>query len=76
VGAAALVGRRLRRLGPGFTPRLRPLIGASHGRILFAGEHTSESWQGFMNGAVESGLKAVDELARLDELDRAIPNRP
>jgi hypothetical protein len=29
-----------------------------------------------MNGAVESGLKAVDELARLDELDRAIPNRP
>lgn len=62
--------------GPGFSPRLRPLLGASHGRVLFAGEHTSEHWQGFMNGAVESGQKAVEELARLDELDRALPDRP
>jgi len=31
------------------------------GRIHFAGEHTSVDFLGFMNGAVESGLRAADE---------------
>jgi monoamine oxidase len=41
------------------------------GRLLFAGEHTSERWQGFMNGAVESGQAAARDviaLARLADL--------
>ena len=29
------------------------------GRLLFAGEHTSIAYSGFMNGAVESGLRAA-----------------
>ena len=58
--------------GPGFDPRLRPMLGTSHGRIVFAGEHTSERWQGFMNGAVESGLRAARDVEQLIDLDRAL----
>ncbi|MBC7658077.1 MAG: FAD-dependent oxidoreductase [Chitinophagaceae bacterium] len=32
------------------------------GQLLFAGEHTSEVSSGFMNGAVESGLRAATSL--------------
>jgi monoamine oxidase len=59
--------------GPGFDPRDRRLLSAAHGRVLFAGEHTSEHWQGFMNGAVESGQAAARDviaLARLAEFRR------
>jgi monoamine oxidase len=31
-------------------------------RVFFAGEHTSTTWQGYMNGAVESGLRAAEEV--------------
>jgi len=36
--------------------------GAPVGRLHFAGEHTSEDFQGFMNGAVESGERAAREV--------------
>ena len=36
-------------------PAWRPLLSRRAGRLVFAGEHTSEQWQGYMNGAVESG---------------------
>ena len=29
------------------------------GRVYFAGEHTSDAWAGFLNGAVESGQRAA-----------------
>jgi monoamine oxidase len=32
------------------------------GRLIFAGEHTSGEFSGFMNGAVESGNRAAKEL--------------
>jgi monoamine oxidase len=51
---------------PGFDPLLRSCLARAHGRILFAGEHTSCQWQGYMNGAVESGLRAVVELQALE----------
>lgn len=35
------------------------------GRLLFAGEHTSEDFFGFMNGAVESGNRAAKELLQI-----------
>jgi monoamine oxidase len=38
--------------------------------VLFAGEHTSERWQGFMNGAVESGKRAAGEVRALAALQR------
>ncbi len=56
--------------GPGFDPRDRRLLSAAHGRVLFAGEHTSERWPGFMNGAVESGQAAARHVLALARLDR------
>ena len=32
------------------------------GRVHFAGDHTSEKFQGYMNGAVESGIRAAGEV--------------
>ena len=31
-------------------------------RLVFAGEHCSADWSGYMNGAVHSGKQAVDLL--------------
>jgi len=53
-------------LDPAFDPAWRRLLSRRAGRIFFAGEHTSERWQGYMNGAVESGQRAAREL--LDDL--------
>jgi monoamine oxidase len=47
---------------PSFDPDWRPWLARPHGRLLFAGEHTSNKWQGYMNGAVESGLRAAAEV--------------
>ena len=47
---------------PAFDPVWRPWLARPHGRLLFAGEHTSIKWQGYMNGAVESGLRAAAEV--------------
>ena len=47
---------------PSFDPTWRPWVARPHGRVLFAGEHTSIKWQGYMNGAVESGLRAAEEV--------------
>jgi monoamine oxidase len=51
-------------LDPGFDPAWRALLSRRAGRMVFAGEHTSERWQGYMNGAVESGQRAARELLR------------
>jgi monoamine oxidase len=48
-----------------FDPRLRDVIGQPAGRVLFAGEHTSIRWQGYMNGAIESGQRAAAEVVAL-----------
>jgi monoamine oxidase len=50
---------------PLYDPALREWLARPHGRILFAGEHTSLRWQGYMNGAVESGLRAAAEVESL-----------
>jgi len=51
--------------GPKYDPTLRSWLARPCGRILFAGEHTSLRWQGYMNGAVESGLRAAAEIQAL-----------
>ena len=51
--------------GPRFDPSLRPWLARPAGRVLFAGEHTSGEWQGYMNGAIESGLRAAAEVRAL-----------
>ena len=48
---------------PGFDPTLRTWLGRPAGRLMFAGEHTSQRWQGYMNGAVETGRRAAIEVA-------------
>ena len=56
--------------GPGFDPALRDLLGRGTARIVFAGDHTSREFQGYMNGAVESGLRAASEISHLHRLSR------
>jgi len=48
---------------PSFDPELRGWLARPAGRLFFAGEHTSIRWQGYMNGAVESGRRAAAEVA-------------
>lgn len=57
---------------PSYDPELREWLGRPHGRVFFAGEHTSWRWQGYMNGAVESGLRVAQEvmLARTSDVRR------
>jgi monoamine oxidase len=50
----------------GWDPTLREWLARPHGRIFFAGEHTSIRWQGYMNGAVESGQRAAAEVITLE----------
>lgn len=50
---------------PGFPPAWRDLLARPAGRVVFAGEHTSQRWQGYMNGAIESGQRAAAEIAAL-----------
>lgn len=54
-------------LDPAFDPAWRPQLGRRAGRLVFAGEHTSQRWQGYMNGAVESGLRAAAEITERPE---------
>jgi monoamine oxidase len=51
---------------PDYDPGLREWLARPYGRIAFAGEHTSTRWQGYMNGAVESGLRAAADICALD----------
>jgi len=46
---------------PGQNTTLREWLSKPVGRIHFAGEHTAV-WQGYMNGAVESGFRAAKEI--------------
>ena len=51
---------------PGFDPALRSWLARPFGRLFFAGEHTSIRWQGYMNGAVESGRRAAAEIRAVE----------
>ena len=55
---------------PAYDPAWRLWLSKPHGRIVFAGEHTSIQWQGYMNGAVESGLRAAKEVGVLADRSR------
>lgn len=47
--------------GPGEWFGLRPILARPHLKVIFAGEHLAD-WQGFMEGAIESGEAAADAL--------------
>jgi monoamine oxidase len=48
---------------PGQWFSLRPILQEPHGKVLFAGEHLAD-WQGFMEGAIETGEAAADALIK------------
>jgi monoamine oxidase len=51
-------GQYTRFAGTGKEPEL-------NGRLHFAGEHTSDDFQGFMNGAYESGIRAAQNILKV-----------
>ena len=48
---------------PGQWFGIRPILQRPHGKVLFAGEHLAD-WQGFMEGAIETGESAAQSLIR------------
>jgi monoamine oxidase len=48
---------------PGQWFGIRPILARPHGKVLFAGEHLAD-WQGFMEGAIETGEAAALKLIR------------
>jgi monoamine oxidase len=42
-----------------------PALQAPHGRVVFAGSDLADGWNGFMDGAIESGLRAVRSVTQL-----------
>jgi monoamine oxidase len=48
-----------------FKPSDRDALARPAGRVLFAGEHTTIRWQGYVNGAIESGKRAAAEVRAL-----------
>jgi monoamine oxidase len=57
---------------PGFDPSLRAWLSRPAGRVVFAGEHTSRRWQGYMNGAVESGRRVAAEIRAAEYAGRGL----
>jgi monoamine oxidase len=49
---------------PGQTTRYSGVIARAEGGVHFAGEHTSVPYQGFLEGAVESGQRCAREVLR------------
>jgi monoamine oxidase len=43
--------------------KIRPILAANHQRVHFAGEHIAE-WQGFMEGAINTGEAAAETVLR------------
>lgn len=46
---------------PGQWFGIRPILARPHGKVLFAGEHLAD-WQGFMEGAINTGEAAAKRL--------------
>jgi monoamine oxidase len=57
-----LAGGGYAYVDPGFDAAWLPLLSRRAGRLVFAGEHTSEEHAGYMEGAVESGMRAAREI--------------
>ncbi len=43
-------------------PRVGATAAARRGKVHFAGEHTSQDFQGYLNGGVETGDRAAAEI--------------
>jgi monoamine oxidase len=61
-GAQPWAGGAFSAYGPGQVGRLWEILRRPHGRVHVAGEHTAAVAVGYMDGAVESGLRAAAEV--------------
>jgi len=50
--------------GPGDYTTIAGAFAQQKGRLLFAGEHISRDFQGYMNGGAETGRKAAEHIQR------------
>ena len=50
------------RLGAGAWTQYGAALSRPVGRIHWAGAETSETWNGYMDGAIRSGRRAADEI--------------
>ena len=48
----------------GFDPAWLPLLSRRAGRLFFGGEHTSEDFQGYMEGALQSAERVLGEMGQ------------
>lgn len=62
-------------IDPAFSPALQPWLARPFGRLFFAGEHTSQRWRGYMNGAVESGRRVAAEIEAVHRSGTIIDRR-
>lgn len=60
---------------PGWYTKYFGIEGEREGNCFFAGEHTSENWQGFLNGAVQSGMRAASDVMQSIGLHMHQPER-
>ncbi|WP_111656971.1 flavin monoamine oxidase family protein [Isoalcanivorax indicus] len=51
--------------GPGLLSRYGESMRVPHGRVHWAGTETASHWNGYVEGAVRSGLRAADEVLQL-----------
>jgi monoamine oxidase len=52
-------------LRPGQHTGYLPVLQAPEGRLIFAGSETANGWNGFIDGAIESGLRAAREARQV-----------
>jgi monoamine oxidase len=52
-------------MGPGVMTAAGETLRAPAGRLHFAGTEAATRWAGYIEGAIESGERAADEVARL-----------
>jgi monoamine oxidase len=62
-------------LKPGQYTTINGALHERDGGVHFAGEHTSESWSGYLNGAVESGQRAAREIVAALRIGAHAPRR-
>jgi len=53
-----------------------PALQAPHGRVVFAGSDLANGWNGFMDGAIESGLRAARSVAQVFKAAQASTMAP
>ena len=49
---------------PGFMSRFKDDLQAPQGRVLFASADWADGWRGFIDGAIEQGMRASMQVSK------------